>query len=204
MRPHNSTYETGASGSRNLRPLKGLLPFLTPYRRMLVLALLALLVAAGATLSLPVAVRQMIDLGFSEASAETVDRYFLALFGIAAILAFATAARYYVVTWLGERVVADIRSRVFEHMLTLSAGFYESTRTGEILSRLTTDTTVLQSVVGSGASVALRNALLLIGGFTMLVITSPKLTGLMVLVIPLILLPLILFGRRVRHLSCDL
>ncbi|MGD9292343.1 MAG: ABC transporter transmembrane domain-containing protein [Gammaproteobacteria bacterium] len=201
MRPHNSTYETGASGSRNLRPLKGLLPFLTPYRRMLVLALLALLVAAGATLSLPVAVRQMIDLGFSEASAETVDRYFLALFGIAAILAFATAGRYYVVTWLGERVVADIRSRVFEHMLTLSAGFYESTRTGEILSRLTTDTTVLQSVVGSGASVALRNALLLIGGFTMLVITSPKLTGLMVLVIPLILLPLILFGRRVRHLS---
>ena len=112
MRPHNSTYETGASGSRNLRPLKGLLPFLTPYRRMLVLALLALLVAAGATLSLPVAVRQMIDQGFSEASAETVDRYFLALFGIAAILAFATAARYYVVTWLGERVVADIRNAV--------------------------------------------------------------------------------------------
>jgi len=201
MKPHNSTYETGAEGSRNLRPLKGLVPFLAPYRRMLLLALLALLVAAGATLSLPVAVRQMIDLGFSRANAETVDRYFLALFGIAAVLAFATAARYYVVTWLGERVVADIRSRVFDHMLTLSAGFYESTRTGEILSRLTSDTTVLQSVVGSGASVALRNALLLVGGFTMLVITSPKLTGLMVLVIPLVLLPLILFGRRVRHLS---
>jgi len=201
MKPHNSTYETGASGSRNLKPLRGLLPFLAPYRRMLLLAVLALLVAAGATLSLPVAVRQMIDLGFSKANAETVDRYFLGLFGIAAVLAFATAARYYVVTWLGERVVADIRARVFDHMLTLSAGFYESTRTGEILSRLTTDTTVLQSVVGSGASVALRNALLLIGGFTMLVITSPKLTGLMVLVIPLVLLPLILFGRRVRHLS---
>jgi ATP-binding cassette subfamily B protein len=201
MKPHNSTYETGASGSRNLKPLRGLLPFLSPYRRMLLLAVLALLVAASATLSLPVAVRQMIDLGFSKANAETVDRYFLGLFGIAAVLAFATAARYYVVTWLGERVVADIRARVFDHMLTLSAGFYESTRTGEILSRLTTDTTVLQSVVGSGASVALRNALLLIGGFTMLVITSPKLTGLMVLVIPLVLLPLILFGRRVRHLS---
>jgi ATP-binding cassette subfamily B protein len=201
MKPHNSTYETGASGSRNLKPLRGLLPFLSPYRRMLLLAVLALLVAASATLSLPVAVRQMIDLGFSKANAETVDRYFLGLFGIAAVLAFATAARYYVVTWLGERVVADIRARVFNHMLTLSAGFYESTRTGEILSRLTTDTTVLQSVVGSGASVALRNALLLIGGFTMLVITSPKLTGLMVLVIPLVLLPLILFGRRVRHLS---
>jgi ATP-binding cassette subfamily B protein len=168
---------------------------------MMALALLALLVAAGATLSLPIAVRQMIDLGFSKANADSLDRHFLALFVIAAVLALATASRYYFVTWLGERVVADIRSRVFGHMLTLSAGFFESTRTGEILSRLTTDTTVLQSVVGSGASVALRNVLLLVGGFTMLIITSPKLTGMIALVIPLVLLPLILFGRRVRHLS---
>jgi len=163
--------------------------------------MLALLVAAGATLSLPVAVRQMIDLGFSKANAASLDRHFLALFVIATVLALATASRYYFVTWLGERVVADIRSRLFGHMLTLSASFYESTRTGEILSRLTTDTSVLQTVVGSGASVALRNLLLLVGGFTMLIVTSPKLTGMIALVIPLVLLPLILFGRRVRNLS---
>jgi len=168
---------------------------------MMALAMLALLVAAGATLSLPVAVRQMIDLGFSKANAASLDRHFLALFVIATVLALATASRYYFVTWLGERVVADIRSRLFGHMLTLSASFYESTRTGEILSRLTTDTSVLQTVVGSGASVALRNLLLLVGGFTMLIVTSPKLTGMIALVIPLVLLPLILFGRRVRNLS---
>ncbi len=201
MTPHSSTYETGAPRSRNLRPLRDLVPFLWPYRRMMTLAVLALLVAAGATLSLPVAVRQMIDLGFSKANAVSLDRHFLGLFVIAGVLAIATASRYYFVTWLGERVVADIRSRVFGHMLTLSAAYYESARTGEILSRLTTDTTVLQSVVGSGASVALRNALLLVGGFSMLVVTSPKLTGMIALVIPLVLLPLILFGRRVRHLS---
>jgi len=201
MTPHSSTYETGAPRNRNLRPLKGIGPFLLPYRKMISGALLALLVAAGATLSLPLAVRQMIDLGFSKANAASLDRHFLVLFVIAAVLAVATASRYYFVTWLGERIVADIRRRVFDHMLTLSASFYESTRTGEILSRLTTDTTVLQSVVGSGASVALRNALLLIGGFTMLIITSPKLTGMIALVIPMVLLPLILFGRRVRHLS---
>jgi ATP-binding cassette subfamily B protein len=174
---------------------------MAPYRNMLVMALVALVIAAGATLSLPVAVRQMIDLGFSPETETSVDRYFLVLFGIAGVLAIATAARYYVVTWLGERVVADIRSKVFGHMLDLSADFFESTRTGEVLSRLTSDATVLQSVVGSGVSVALRNLLLLIGGFTMLVVTSPRLTGLIVVMIPVILLPLILFGRRVRRLS---
>ena len=201
MQPHNSTYDTATPRSRNLRPLRGLVPFMAPYRNMLVMALMALVIAAGATLSLPVAVRQMIDLGFSPETETSVDRYFLVLFGIAGVLAIATAARYYVVTWLGERVVADIRSKVFGHMLDLSAEFYESTRTGEVLSRLTSDATVLQSVVGSGVSVALRNLLLLIGGFTMLVVTSPRLTGLIVVMIPVILLPLILFGRRVRRLS---
>lgn len=201
MTPHASTYDTAAKRSRDMRPLKGLLPFMLPYRGMVGVAVLALLAAAGATLSLPVAVRHMIDRGFSQDSATSIDSYFIALFIIAGILALATAARYYAVTWLGERVVADIRSRVFGHMLSLSASFYESTRTGEVLSRLTTDTTVLQSVVGSGASIALRNFLLLLGGFVMLVITSPKLTGLIVVMIPVVLLPLILFGRRVRKLS---
>jgi ATP-binding cassette subfamily B protein len=187
--------------SRNLRPLRDLVPFLAPYRGMLAAALAALLLAAGATLSLPVAVRFMIDRGFSAASAAQVDRYFLALLGIASLLAVATALRYYLVTWLGERIVADVREAVFRHMVRLSPAFYETTRTGEVLSRLTTDTTILQSVIGSGASIALRNMLLLIGGLAMLAITSPTLTGLIVVLVPVILLPLILFGRRVRRLS---
>jgi len=187
--------------SRKLRPLRDLLPFLKPYRGMLLAALAALLLAASATLSLPVAVRFMIDEGFSTESATKVDRYFLALFGIASLLAISTSLRYYLVSWLGERVVADVREAVFSHILRLSQSFYETTRTGEVLSRLTTDTTILQSVVGSSASVALRNVLLLAGGLVMLGVTSPKLTGLIVVLVPVMLLPLILFGRRVRVLS---
>ena len=186
---------------REIRPLRGILPYLAPYRRQLLLAFVALTLAAAMTLSLPVAVRFMIDLGFSAANAASIDRYFLIMFLVSATLALATAARYYLVTWLGERIVADIRQDVFERMLTLGPTFYETTRTGEVLSRLTADTTILQSVVGSGASIALRNLFLLIGGLTMLLVTSPALTGLMVVVIPLVLLPLIVFGRRVRRLS---
>jgi ATP-binding cassette, subfamily B, bacterial len=187
--------------SRNLRPLRDLVPFLTPYRGMLLAALAALLLAAAATLSLPVAVRFMIDEGFSAESAAKVDRYFLAMFGIASLLAISTSLRYYLVSWLGERVVADVREAVFTHILRLSQSFYETTRTGEVLSRLTTDTTILQSVVGSSASIALRNMLLLTGGLVMLGVTSPKLTGLIVVLVPIMLLPLILFGRKVRVLS---
>ncbi|NHA13863.1 ABC transporter transmembrane domain-containing protein [Thioalkalivibrio sp. XN279] len=187
--------------SRSLRPLRELAPFLRPYRGMLLAALAALLLAAGATLSLPVAVRFMIDQGFSAESAAQVDQYFLALFGIASLLAVSTSLRYYCVSWLGERVVADVREAVFSHILRLSQSFYETTRTGEVLSRLTTDTTILQTVVGSSASIALRNMLLLAGGLVMLGITSPKLTGLIVVLVPVMLLPLILFGRKVRTLS---
>jgi ATP-binding cassette subfamily B protein len=187
--------------SRSLRPLRDLAPFLRPYRGMLLAALAALLLAAGATLSLPVAVRFMIDQGFSAESAAQVDQYFLALFGIASLLAVSTSLRYYCVSWLGERVVADVREAVFSHILRLSQSFYETTRTGEVLSRLTTDTTILQTVVGSSASIALRNLLLLAGGLVMLAITSPKLTGLIVVLVPVMLLPLILFGRKVRVLS---
>lgn len=187
--------------SRDLRPLRDLAPFLKPYRGMLLAALGALLLAAAATLSLPVAVRFMIDEGFSAANAANVDRYFLAMFGIASLLAISTSLRYYLVSWLGERIVADVREAVFRHILRLSQSFYETTRTGEVLSRLTTDTTILQSVVGSSASIALRNMLLLAGGLVMLGITSPKLTGLIIVLVPIMLLPLILFGRRVRQLS---
>jgi ATP-binding cassette, subfamily B, bacterial len=189
------------AGSRNLRPLRDLMPFLRPYRGMMLAALGALLLAAGATLSLPVAVRFMIDEGFSGESAAHVDRYFIAMFGIASLLAISTSLRYYLVSWLGERIVADVREAVFSHILRLSQAFYETTRTGEVLSRLTTDTTILQTVIGSSASVALRNMLLLAGGLVMLAVTSPRLTGLIVVLIPVMLLPLILFGRRVRALS---
>ncbi len=201
MRSTDIPIDPNAPRSRTLRPLRQLLPYLMTYRGHLAMALVALVVAAGATLSLPVAVRYMIDQGFSQANAASVDRYFLALMAVAIVLALATAARYYMVTWLGERVVADIRRQVFDHMLGLSATFFETTRTGEILSRLTSDTTVLQAVVGSGASIALRNLFLLFGGFTMLLITSPSMTGTIVLMIPIVLLPIILFGRRVRRLS---
>jgi ATP-binding cassette subfamily B protein len=203
MRQQRTSADSGEERprGRNLRPLRGLLPYLAPYGRRLALAFLALTLAAAMTLSLPVAVRYMIDLGFSAANAASIDRYFLIMLGVSSALAFATAARYYLVTWLGERVVADLRQDVFERMLSLGPTFYETTRTGEVLSRLTADTTILQSVVGSGASIALRNFFLLIGGLTMLFVTSPKLTGLMIVVIPLVLLPLILFGRRVRRLS---
>lgn len=199
------TTDAGAqrAKSSNVRPLAGLAPFLSPYRGRLLAALTALVLAAAATLSLPLAVRQMIDFGFGGNDPGSVDRYFLVLFAIAAALAVFTALRYYYVTWLGERVVADIRDAVFSHMLRLNPAFFETTRTGEVLSRLTTDTTVLQSVIGSGASVALRNLFLLAGGLFMLVLTSPGLTGLIVGLIVLALLPLILFGRRVRKLSRD-
>jgi ATP-binding cassette, subfamily B, bacterial len=202
--PDGSETVTGGSErgrSRNLRPLRELIPFVRPYRGMLLAALGALLLAAGATLSLPVAVRFMIDEGFSAESATHVDRYFIAMFGIASLLAISTSLRYYLVSWLGERIVADVREAVFSHILRLSQSFYETTRTGEVLSRLTTDTTVLQTVIGSSASVALRNMLLLAGGLVMLAVTSPRLTGLIVVLIPVMLLPLILFGRRVRALS---
>jgi ATP-binding cassette subfamily B protein len=203
MRRHQPSNASGEERPRrkDLRPLRALGPYLAPYGQRLALAFVALTVAAAMTLSLPVAVRYMIDLGFSTANSASIDRYFLIMLGVSTALAVATAARYYLVTWLGERVVADVRRDVFERMLSLGPTFYETTRTGEVLSRLTADTTILQSVVGSGASIALRNFFLLIGGLTMLLVTSPALTGLMIIVIPLVLLPLIVFGRRVRRLS---
>jgi ATP-binding cassette subfamily B protein len=163
--------------------------------------LLALLVSSSATLALPYAVRQMIDHGFSVADAAFIDRYFLALLGIAVTLAVATALRFAFVSMFGERVVADLRRAVYDHLLALDLGFYERTRTGEIQSRLTTDTELVQTVVGSSASVAVRSLVTFLGAATLLVITSPALAGKAALVIPLVLLPMILFGRRVRALS---
>ncbi len=174
--------------------------FLRPYRLRVVAALVALLVAAGAVLAIGQALRRVVDFGFS-ADSTVLDQYFLALLGIVALLAAATYCRYYAVSSLGERVVADIRRKVYEHIVGLSPEFFESTRTGEILSRLTTDTTLIQTVVGSSASVALRNMLIFVGASALLVVSSPKLTGLVFLIVVLVVLPIVFFGRRVRQLS---
>ena len=175
--------------------------FLSPYKNTIVKAFVALVVAAASTLAIPQAIRRIVDMGFSSVSIEFINLYFLALLGIALVLALATFARYYFVTWLGERVVTDIRSAVFAKVLTLSPVFFENNRSGDILSRLNTDTTVIQSVVGSTASVALRNLLTLIGGLMMMLYTNWQLTGYVFMALPFIVAPLILLGRKVRGLS---
>ncbi len=190
----------------SLATLAELLPFLKPYLRQFMLAGLALLIAACATLAVPYAFKQMIDLGFGgngTKSADHIDLYFLALFGVASVLAIATAARFYMVSWLGERVTADIRSAVYAHVVTQSPQFFETTQSGEVLSRLTTDTTLIQSVVGTSISMALRNVLLFVGGMVMLFITSVKLTAIIFGALILVVAPIVIFGRRVRKLSRD-
>jgi ATP-binding cassette subfamily B protein len=188
-----------------LSAFRGLMPFLQPYRLRFFLAGIALVVAACATLAIPAAFKQMIDLGFGAAagakSIKHVDLVFLALFGVAAILAVATAARFYTVSWLGERVTADIRSAVYRHVVTQSPEFFETTQSGEVLSRITTDTTLIQAVVGTSISMALRNVLLFVGGLVMLFVTSVKLSSIILGLLVLVVLPIVFFGRRVRNLS---
>ena len=187
-----------------LKILAGLLPFLAPYRRRLVVAGIALLIAAGATLAMPYGFRQLIDLGFSSAGAvqtTSVNLTFIALFGIACVLAVATAARFYTVSWLGERVTSDIRNAVYAHVLRQSQEFFEVTQTGEVLSRLTTDTTLIQTVVGTSISMALRNLLLLAGGLLMMFFTSVKLSAIIIVMLVSVIIPIVLIGRRVRKLS---
>jgi ATP-binding cassette subfamily B protein len=187
--------------SKNLAPLRALKPFVAPYRGMIAAAGAALLVAAAATLALPMAVRGVIDHGFSAEDASRIGEYFLALIAVAGVMGVAAATRFYFVTWIGERVTADVRARVFSHVLSLSPSFFEKTRTGEVLSRLTADTTLIQIVVGSSASFALRNTVMAIGAIIMMIITSPKLAALCLIGVPLVVLPIILFGRGVRRLS---
>ncbi|MEK6296839.1 MAG: ABC transporter transmembrane domain-containing protein, partial [Paraburkholderia tropica] len=163
--------------SSRVAPLFALLPFLRPYAGRWALAFLALLTSAGATLALPVAFKYLIDRGFASGNRAHIDRYFIALFVVSLILAAATALRFYWVSWLGERVTADLRRAVYTHVMRMSPQFFETTQTGEVLSRLTTDTTLIQAVVGTSLSLGLRNALLTVGGVTMLVATSPVLSG---------------------------
>jgi ATP-binding cassette subfamily B protein len=174
---------------------------MAPYKVYIALAAGFLLLSTAATLTIPRAVQQMIDHGFSKENAGLIDQYFLFVLAVAVVLGLATAIRFYFVTWIGERVVADIRKALYTHVLSLSPAFFEVTRTGEVLSRLTTDTTLIQSAVGSSVSIALRNMLMMVGGVTMLFITSAKLTGLVLVAVPLIVVPLILLGRVVRNLS---
>jgi len=186
--------------SRKVGALRGLVPFLTPYRGMVVLALLALILTATISLILPLAVRRVVD-GFGGDNAALLDQYFAAALVIAGALALGTGLRYYLVTRLGERVVADIRRALFDRVLGMSPAFFERILTGEVLSRLTTDTTLILSVIGSSVSVALRNVLILFGGMALLLITSAKLTGLVLLIVPAVVVPIIVLGRRLRNLS---
>jgi ATP-binding cassette subfamily B protein len=176
-------------------------PYLTAHPRMLAAMAAAIVVSAGAMLTVPIAVRGMIDNGFSGQDAAVINRTFGALLVVAAVLALASSARFYCVNWLGERVVASIRRDVFAHLTRLSPAFYETQRTGEILSRLAADTTQIKSSSGSVISQALRNLMMLAGALTMMIVTSPKLSALLLVAIPLVVLPLMAYGRSVRQLA---
>jgi ATP-binding cassette subfamily B protein len=185
----------------SLRPLLSLKGYLLRHKGMLAAAFIALLVSAGATLAVPLAVRRMIDLGFSGIEPDLIDKYFLTLVGIGIVLALASAARFYAVNWLGERVVADIRRDVFRHLTGLSPAFYEVSHSGEVMSRLTADTTQVKAAASTVISQTLRNILLLIGAGAMMVVTSLKLSLAVLIAIPIIVLPLAAYGRAVRALS---
>ena len=197
---HSENAGEGRAKSARIGPLKGLAPYLRPYRRTILGVAAALIAASMFTLALPLAFRRVID-GFSAENAALIDQYFLALIGVAAALALATAMRFYLVSRLGERVIADLRTAVFSHVASMSPAFFERVMTAEVMTRLTTDTSVIQSVVGSTASIALRNILLLTGGTVMLLFTSVKLTAMTLLIVPLVIVPILILGRRVRRLS---
>jgi len=186
---------------KSLKPLRTLIPFIRPYRRTLAAALAALLIASGAMLALPIALRYLIDNGFIAQDIGTVNRYFGWFLAAALLFSVFAALRYYLVTWLGERVVADLRKAVYQRVIGMDPAFFEVTKTGEVLSRLTTDTTLVQSISGVGLSIALRSSLNLVGGLVLLVLTSPQLAAYTMVGIPVVILPVIVVGRRIRKLS---
>ena len=187
--------------SRRLKPLLSLLPYVARYRWQAIAALMALVIAAVTTLLVPIAVRRMIDFGFSRESANLIDSYFAVMIVIVAVLAVASASRFYIVTTLGERIVADLREGVFGHLVSLSLAYFDEAKTGELVSRLTADTTQIKAAVGASVSIALRNSVLFIGAATMMVVTSPRLSAFVLAAIPVIVLPLYGFGRAVRRRS---
>src|SRR5580704_9556324 len=190
-----------AKSRARLRPLLALSPYVARYRVRAILALIALTVAALTTLLVPVAVRRMIDFGMTPKGIAMINSYFSVMIAVVAILAFASASRYYLVMTIGERIVADLRRDVFAHLMSLLPAFFDSSRSGELISRLTADTTQIKSAVGASVSIALRNVLMFFGAAAMMVVTSPRLSGFVLLAIPLIVLPLVAFGRWVRRLS---
>ena len=192
---------TSQTGRQKGSSLTQLFDLFKPYKFRLLVAIFVLIIAAAAALALPIAIKLIIDQGYLLQQPEMLNRYFILLLAIVAVMAIFSAIRYYLVMWLGERIVADIRSTLYRHVLKMEPAFFETTRTGEVLSRLTTDTTLVQSVVGAGISVTLRSTLLLIGSLIMLSVTNLELTGLILIIVPLILLPLIFFGRKIRRLS---
>ncbi len=201
MPPHNS--QVDRPKGRSLRPLRSLWPFIWPYRGTLLLAMIALLAASGAFLALPIAVRYVIDFGFTAENAALVDRYFGILLAVALLFGLFAAARAYFVNWLGERVVADLRDQLYAHLIRMDPAFYETTKTGEVLSRLTADTTLIQSISGVGLSIILRSSIQFVGALILLAFTNLRLMGLIVVLLPAVLVPIILIGRWVRRLSRD-
>ncbi|HEV3242137.1 MAG TPA: ABC transporter transmembrane domain-containing protein [Methyloceanibacter sp.] len=193
--------EEDKEGRASLRPLLALKPYLLRYKGMIAASLVALIVSAAATLAVPLAVRRMIDVGFSGIEPGLVDKYFATLLGVGLILALASAARFYCVNWLGERVLADIRADIFKHLTGLSPAFYETVQSGEVMSRLTADTTQVKAAASTTISQALRNLVILVGAVAMMIVTSPRLSLLVLIAIPLIVLPLFAYGRAVRSLS---
>lgn len=187
--------------AKSLKPLRSLWPLIRPYRLMLSAAMAALLIAATAMLALPVALRYLIDNGFIAQDLSTINRYFGWFLAAALVFSVFAALRYYLVSWLGEKVVADLRKAVFDRVIRMDPTFFEVTRTGEVLSRLTTDTTLVQSISGVGLSIALRSSLSLLGGLMMMVWTSPQLAGYTLIGIPVVVLPVIIVGRKIRTLS---
>ncbi|WP_434629722.1 ATP-binding cassette domain-containing protein [Pseudomonas sp. Z1-29] len=187
--------------SRQRRAIRLASGFIAPYRKQVFGALLALIVTAGITLSMGQGIRLLVDQGFMTRSPHLLNQSIGLFMVLVAGLAVGTFARFYLVSWIGERVVADIRRQVFNHLVYLHPGFYENNRSSEIQSRLTADTTLLQSVIGSSLSLFLRNALMVVGGIVLLFVTNPKLTSIVVIALPLVLAPILVFGRRVRSLS---
>ena len=201
MPPHNSNINRPKGSS--LKPLRAIAPFIRPYLGTLFLAMGALLVASGAFLALPVAVRYVIDFGFSAEDAATVDRYFYGFLGVALLFGIFGAARSYFLNWLGERVVADIRDAVYQHVIRMDPTFFEVTKTGEVLSRLTADTTLIQSISGAGLSIILRSSIQFIGALILLAVTNVRLMGYIVVLVPVVVVPIMTISRWVRRLSRD-
>lgn len=189
--------------AESLQPLRSLGPLIAPYKAVLAVAITALLISSAALLAMPIAVRNVIDQGFSVEDAANVDRYFFILLLFVLVIGFFGAARAFLVNWLGERVVADLRSKVFAHVIYMDPTFFETTKIGEVLSRLTADTTLIQSVSGVSISIVLRSSIQFIGGLILLGYTSIELLGILLLIFPLTVLPIIIVGRWLRRLSRD-